>query len=89
MQQRAGIPFGLLNFQNNPLFQTAGKSRFLQSNINQTNQNDLKAVGQKSLENNTKGVAVSDLFKQAKEKPNEFISSLATDKKENVDSNLR
>ena len=88
MQQRAGIPFGLLNFQNNPLFQTAGKSRFLQSNINQTNQNDLKAVGQKSLENNTKGVAVSDLFKQAKEKPNEFISSLATDKKENVDSNL-
>ena len=30
MQQRAGIPFGLLNFQNNPLFQTAGKSRFLQ-----------------------------------------------------------
>ena len=47
MQQRAGIPFGLLNFQNNPLFQTAGKSRFLQSNINQTNQNDLKAVGKK------------------------------------------
>ena len=88
MQQRSGIPFGLLNLQNDPLFQTAGRSRFLQSNINQTNQNDLKAVGQKSLENNTQGIAVSELFKQAKEKPNEFISSLATDKKENVDSNL-
>ena len=88
MQQKAGIPFGLLTLQNNPLFQTAGKSRFLQSNIDQTNQNDLKVLGQKSLENNTKGIAVPDLFKQAKEKPNEFISSLATDNKESVDSDL-
>jgi len=84
MQERRGIPFGLLNLQNDPMFQTAGKSKFLQSNINQVNQNDLKQLGKESIEKNSAGVLTNDLFRQTEPK----VESLATDNKETVDSNL-
>ena len=83
MEQR-GIPFGLLNIQNNPLFQTAGKSRFLQSNVNQVNQNDLKQLGKASIEKNSAGVLTNELFEKTEPK----VESLATENKETVDSNL-
>jgi hypothetical protein len=84
MQQRGGIPFGLLNVQNDPLFQTAGKSRFLQSNVNQVNQNDLKQLGKTSIEKNSQGISADDIFKKTAPK----VESLATDDKNTVDSNL-
>ena len=84
MQQRGGIPFGLLNVQNDPLFQTAGKSRFLQSNVNQINQNDLKQLGKASVEKNSGGLSTDDIFKKTAPK----VESLATDNKETVDSSL-
>jgi len=84
MQERRGIPFALLNAQNNPLFQTAGKSRFLQSNINQVNQNDLKQLGKESIEKNSAGVLTNELFEKTEPK----VESLATENKETVDSSL-
>lgn len=84
MQERRGIPFALLNAQNNPLFQTAGKSRFLQSNVNQVNQNDLKQLGKESIEKNSAGVLTNELFEKTEPK----VESLATDNKETVDSSL-
>ena len=84
MQQRGGgIPFGLIN-QNDPLFQTAGRSKFLQSNINQVNQNDLKQLGKESIEKNSAGVLTNELFKETEPK----VESLATENKDTVDSNL-
>ena len=83
MQQRTGIPFGLIN-QNDPLFKTAGRSKFLQSNVNQVNQNDLKQLGNTSIEKNSAGVSADDIFKQTAPK----VESLATDDKDKVDSNL-
>ncbi len=84
MQQRGGVPFGLLNLQNNPLFQTAGKSKFLESNINQVNRNDLKTLGKESIEKNSGGLSTDDIFKKTAPK----VESLATDNKDTVDPNL-
>lgn len=83
MERRSGLPFGLID-TNDPLFQTAGRSKFLQSNINQVDQNDLKQLGKASIEKNSGGTITNELFKSTQPK----VESLATDNKETVDSSL-